>query len=412
MRAGLYIAAALLLGALLAELLLADPGYMALRFGGYLIEMSAVTFVLALLAGYFAVRFAVYLFNARGTWRSAQFERRRARSRESLAQAILELAEGRFDVAETTVMRFVTDAEQPLAHYLVAARAAESRGDTARRDEWLARALEVPSTRYAPVLITQAEFLLKHKQAPAALGALEQLATRHERSARGVMLLARIYRQSGEWEKLRTLEPQLRSTKGIDAKVADDTLAQLYIDRLKAAAATKDGAAARAVRSELPRSLAKRCDVVVAYASAMMACADSATAEKELRTLLSEQWDEAAVAAYGELDTGEPLRALDYLEGSLRTHSEDPTLLLACARQAIRAELYGKARSYLETSIAIRPRLDAYQMLAQLLEQLGERDRALKAMSEALALATGFKAKLPAIRQRRWLERRQVDRRR
>ena len=79
---------------------------------------------------------------------------------------------------------------------------------------------------------------------------------------------------------------------------------------------------------------------------------------------------------------------------------------------AARAELYGKARSYLETSIAIKPRLEAYQLLASLMEQLGERERALKALNDALAFAVGRKAKLPKIHTRRWLDRRQGDRRR
>ena len=55
MKGGLYIAVAAVLGALLANLLLADPGYVALRFAGRLIEMSAVTFLLLLIVGYFVV---------------------------------------------------------------------------------------------------------------------------------------------------------------------------------------------------------------------------------------------------------------------------------------------------------------------------------------------------------------------
>lgn len=45
------------------------------------------------------------------------------------------------------------------------------------------------------------------------------------------------------------------------------------------------------------------------------------------------------------------------------------------------------------------------------MDQLGERDRALQALNDALALAVGRKANLPKIRTRRWLDRRQGDRR-
>ncbi|MGH8185164.1 MAG: hypothetical protein ACREUC_01265, partial [Steroidobacteraceae bacterium] len=81
-------------------------------------------------------------------------------------------------------------------------------------------------------------------------------------------------------------------------------------------------------------------------------------------------------------------------------------------RLAARAELYGKARTYLETSIAIRPRLEAYQLLASLMDQLGEHERAVKALNDALAFAVGRKTNLPKVRTRRWLERRQQSDRR
>src|ERR1044072_3896464 len=65
-------------------------------------------------------------------------------------------------------------------------------------------------------------------------------------------------------------------------------------------------------------------------------------------------------------------------------HREDPALLSTCARLSIRAELDGKARSYLQTSIDIRPRLEAWHLLATLLDQLGEREQANQALSNAL----------------------------
>lgn len=412
MKAGLYIAAALLIGALLAELLLADPGYVALRFAGYLLEMSFVTFVLLMLAAYFVVRIILRVIGARRAWQASQLERRRERARRSLASGILELSEGRCESAENTVMRYVRDAEQPIAHYLVAARAAELQGATQRRDEWLARALDLPADSHAPVLIMQAELLMKHKQLQAAQTVLEQLELRHQQNARGLLLLARVYRQTGDWEKLQALEPRLRTTKGIETAVADETVAHIYLDRLKAAGSRADSEALRSAWKDMPRSLTKRADIVVAYARAAIACRESDAAEKVLRDVLNTQWDESAVNAYGELETSEPLQTLERAEGWLPEHSEDPALLLACARLSARAELYGKARSYLETSIAIRPRLEAYQLLADMMEQLGDRDRAMQALNDALALAVGRRAKLPTIRQRRWLERRQGERRR
>ncbi|HKE93303.1 MAG TPA: heme biosynthesis HemY N-terminal domain-containing protein, partial [Povalibacter sp.] len=128
MKTGLYIAAALLAGALVAHLLLADPGYVAIRFAGYLIEMSAVTFVLVLIGGYFLVRLLRKLVRARSLWREAQLERRQDRARRSLSRGLLEMSEGEWAASEETLTRSARDAESPAAHYLVAARAADLQG--------------------------------------------------------------------------------------------------------------------------------------------------------------------------------------------------------------------------------------------------------------------------------------------
>jgi HemY protein len=412
MRSGLYIAAAMIVAGLLANIVLADPGYVALRFAGHLIEMSAVTFVFVLAAAYFGVRLLLKLIYARRSWKAAQEARRHERARRSFAQGILELSEGNWETAENTLTRHAREAENPAAHYLTAARAAELQGAADRRDQWLARALEVSGDRRAPALIMQAEVLLKHKQLAAALATLEQLEATKEQNARGLLLLARVYRQMGDWQKLRALEPRLRSTRGITAAMVDETVAQVHLDRLKEAGSKRDLTELRAAWKETSKSLAKHPEIVVTYARAAMACGDHEAAEVALRESINKQWNDEAVLAYGELETSEPLKTLDRAEGWLAEHGDDPALLFACAQLATRAELYGKARSFLETSLAIRPRLEAYQLLANLLDQMGERERSMKVLNDALVFALGRKTNLPKIRARRWLERRQGDRRR
>lgn len=412
MKNGLYVAAALIGGALLAHLLLADPGYVAIRFAGHLVEMSAITFALLVIGAYFLIRWIVKLVHARRLWREAQTLRRQDRARRSLARGLLEMSEGEWLASEQTLAASAHDAESPAAHYLVAARAADLQGAAERRDELIAKALDVSAGRRAPALIMQAEMHLKHKQYQAALAALQQLASSGESNSRAMMLTARVLRQTGDWEQLQELEPRLRTTRGVTAAFADETVAQIYLDRLQAAGKSGDTKKLEQAWKALPKSLAQRAEIVVAYARAAMACNEDEAAESELRKFLNKQWDESAVLVYGELDTDEPLVTLEHAEVWLPEHSEDAALLLSCARQSIRAELYGKARSYLETSIAIKPRFEAWQLLASLLEQLGERERAIKALNDALTHAVGRKAALPKIRARRWVDRRQAERRR
>jgi HemY protein len=412
MKTGLYVSAALLVGALLAQLLLADPGYVAVSFRGWLVEFSVPVLLGLLVAAYVAVRLLTRLWTARSTLSASRHARVRERARRGLAKGLLELAEGNWGAAEQTLSRSARDSDAPAVHYLVAARAADLLGATSRRDEWITKAHEAAPEERAPAFISQAEYQLKHKQLDAARATLEQLESGGDQNPRGLVLLARVYRQVGEWEKLDALEPKLRRLKSVPQGTIEELMSQVHAERLRAAIASADAAQLEAIWRATPRPLARKPEIVVAYARGAMACGDHKTAEKALRGVIEKDWNEAAVLAFGDLESTQPLDTLEVAEGWLADHREDPSLLLACARLAIRAELYGKARSYLETSIAVRPRVEAYQLLAGLLEQLGEREQALQALKEALVLAVGRRPDLPSLRLRRIVERRRgADRR-
>lgn len=413
MKRAWYAAAALVIGALLAELLLPDPGHVAISLRGVLIDMSVPVFAVLLVAAYALLRVGIRLVQARKLLQEAQAARRRDRARRALYQGLIELSQGDWKKAEDTVTRSARDSESPLVHYLVAARAADLQGERVRCEDWLAKALDSTAGDRAPVLITQAEIFLRHKQSQAALTVLQQLETSGEHNTRALVLLARIYRQTGDWERLQQLEPRLRSARGIPEATIDEIVVQIYLDRLKAAGDSRQFAQVEAAWEAAPDSVTRRTDVAIAYARAAMACREQRQAAKALRELLNRQWDEPAVLAFGELEPDDPLDALDTAEKWLRRHPEDPALLLTCARLCMRAELYGKARSYLEASALIRPRPETLHALATLLDQLGERERAFSSMSEALVLAIGRKPNLPKVRAQRLLDRRQhTDRRR
>ncbi len=118
-------------------------------------------------------------------------------------------------------------------------------------------------------------------------------------------------------------------------------------------------------------------------------------AERELAAELKRSWRQALVRHYGLVEGPDAARQLKRAEGWLKNHGDDPELLLATARLCLRNELWGKARSYLETVIAIRPTPDAFQEYGRLLNQLGEGEAAADAYREGLSLVAG--STLPAL---------------
>jgi HemY protein len=76
---------------------------------------------------------------------------------------------------------------------------------------------------------------------------------------------------------------------------------------------------------------------------------------------------------------------LSHAEKWLKDHGQDPVLLLTLGKLAIQAELWGKARVYVESAIRHGPSPEAYARLAQLLEQMGEQAKAQAAYRDGLS---------------------------
>jgi HemY protein len=401
MKGAVVIAVALVGGGLLAHLLLTDPGYVAIRLGRSLFETTVPVFVLLLAGLYFAARALVNAVSARRRLAKLRAERRRRRARDDTQRGLLDLAAGNWKRAEELLTRAAGDADSAAANYLVAARAADLQDAIERRDEWLARAQENAPDERAAALVTLAEMQMRRAQDAAALQTLEQLEASGDLNSRGLELLARLYQKLGRSTELRALAPRLRNATELPEDSVNELLAHAQLEEIRDAGERRDAARLEAAWSELPRALRKLPKCTATYARALMSCDDHAAAEKVLRELVDSGGDAGAVRLYGDLVLADPLAPLERAETWLRRKPEDPELLATCARLSLRAELIGKARSYLEASLARRPSDENSLLLAELLDQLGERDRSQGVLREAVTRSVGRRPAIPRVRLRR-----------
>ncbi|HEX5514916.1 MAG TPA: hypothetical protein VFY81_11000, partial [Gammaproteobacteria bacterium] len=107
-------------------------------------------------------------------------------------------------------------------------------------------------------------------------------------------------------------------------------------------------------------------------------------AEQLLRSQLTKEYDPQLVQRYGALPVATPYKALAQVERWLLDRPDDPALLQAAGRLALQANLWGRARSYLEAAIARRPDAASFHLLGILLERLGEPDAARERYRQAL----------------------------
>lgn len=396
MRFGLLVVIGLLAGAFGAHFLMNDRGYVLIRFLGYTLETSVPVLLLALLVLYAAIRLLVWLWRAPRSLGEAVARWQDRRSGNRFTRGLIAYAEGQWSRGERILARGGRSSDAPLIHYLTAARAAQLQGAYERRDGWLKLAYESTPKAATAVLLTQAELQLAHEQFEEALATLRRIEERHRHHPQALALLARLHEQRGEWRELTELLPRLRVNGRLEPRQLEALTERALNARL--AMADLDEAELEHCWRSLPRPLRLATPLVRARARALRRLGLTERCEKEIRQHLQRRdWDPELVLLYGELETPDPAQQLRHVERWLEGRPEDAALLLAAGRLAIRNELWGKARSYLETSLELKPRADGYQVYGKLMAHLGEDGRAAEAFRSGLALVAGPSGELPAL---------------
>ena len=383
-----------------------QSGYMIISVGNITLETSLFLAIGALVAGVFALFLVVGILRRVGAMPSGMrhwlAQRRAGRARDRLVRGLARLAEGDYPEAERSLIHGVDNSETPVLHYLSAAWAAHRAGVDSRRDSYLALADKADPNARLAIGLLQAQLYLEDEQWETAFATLNLLQERYPRHSRVLEMLARACEVLAEWERLLDLLPRLRRHSNLDAERITDLERKAATGVLEQAGHQHSLDALARAWDRLPKHLQDDADVLVTYVDqALILEPGSEQVEKRLRLALRKRWDGRFIDRYGRLHMVDPERPFNVAEGWLREHPEDPDLLLAVGRLAVRSSLWGRARSYLEACVARQPSAEGSYLLADLLEHLGERDAARRAYRRAAELAGGFQSapELERVRQ-------------
>jgi len=312
--------------------------------------------------------------------------RRFGKSRKLLNQGLIDLAEGRFDQAEVNLIKMVEYSESPLLHYLAAARAAQLQGKHDERDSYLKAAHEARPEAEIAIGVTQAELQLAHQQLEQSLATLTHLrgiAPRHNHILR---LLARVYFELEDWQLLVELLPDIRKKKLLKESVLKTMEAKSYRGFL--AAAKNNQQVLEQAWAKIPKASQTDADLILYYIKlSNHAASKSSSVEQLIIKSLGQKWDDRLVEAYGLFNASDPNEQLKRTENWLDDYAKNEYLLLALGRICVRAKLWGKAQSYLEASIGVKPMAASCLTLAELLgDQLQQKDKASEYYQKGLEL--------------------------
>ncbi len=370
----LLILAALAVGLALAARY--NEGYVLLVLPPWRAEISLNLFILASITGFFVIYLLARVVSHTVALPRAvaEFRRQRQQGKSSLAlrDAWRLLQEGRYGHAMRAAEKAKPDSATSGMLALAGWRAAHALRDAERSAQWGQRVREHDSAGLqAARLMTEAEFALEDRRFEDARDALQQLAARQGRHIAALRLSMRAEQGLGNWREVARLVRQLEKHQALTAEQAAPIRSRAVREALRGL--REDPAGLMRYWRELDDGDRAEPSLALETARALAAAGDFREAQRVIEDVLDEHRDAALVLAYGECDqAGDVLGRIAQAEKWLDRTPRDGALLLTLGRLCRQQQLWGKARSYLEASLAIAPTRAAHVELAQLLDQLEE----------------------------------------
>jgi len=378
----LVICVAIILAAIINAAFGEDAGYVKMVWGGRVVQTSFIGLLLMLTVLYFTIRGLAHLIRSPSKLKHAVKAQNKKRAQQRLTQGMIDVSEGNFAKAEKALTKSVNRSDTPLLNYLNAARAAQAQGKSERRDQWLKKAYEKTPEAAKAILLTQAELQLESdelEQSLATLQTLEEISPGHRQSLR---LQAKLYERLADWQKLRELMPKLQKFKAYSKQELDAIAVRANAALLDKADTAETLALAW---KDLDKVSKQSPELISSYALGLLETQQTSEAEKIVTTALKKHWHDDLLDAYAQLDTVDVKKRLSQVETWLKKRGESAKLLQVAAQLSMQDELWGKARSYLESSLTLEPSAQSYSIYGDLLATTGDAHAAAEAYKKGLS---------------------------
>jgi len=386
-------------GVALAMIVREDPGYVMFSYQGTNVETSFAIFIVAAIAAifvsYLLIRLFGSLFFAPRRVRKWQDRRRDRVANTALTRGLLAQAEGKWRQSEKALLTYAKKSESAI-NYLAAAKSAQALGANERVNQYLDLAQATDPNASSAIRITQAELLIDSGQPERAAAALERIRTEDPKNGRALLLMTKLYKSTKNWPKLCELLYDLKRNRVIQHQEYNQLERLVHSELLKRACESENMVQVNNSWSIIPKYLHNDSEFVAIYARKLLEENLHDDAEPLLRMAIRHHWNEELVYLYGLLYSENPYGELTVAEKWYKQHQDNPVLLLTLGRLSSRSELWGKARSYLETSVENGGGAEAYHALAQVLEHIDEPELAAKTYRQGLEIASGKKG-LPEL---------------
>lgn len=365
-----------------------DAGYVLIAINKWTVE-TTLSIAIPALVLFFVVLHALlgllnWIIHIPASWKEWRAKRRIQKAQTKTRQGLIEFSEGHWLQAKNHLINALPDTETPLLNYLTAARAAQEMGDSKLRDDYLREAQQsMPEAKIA-VELTQAQLQLANRQWEQALATLRHLQDLAPHHPYVLKLLMHLYEEVRDWPQLIKLLPTLKRHNVVVGDAFTRLQQQAYLNSILDLIKLDQPQPLKDRIANLPKTLKNDPEIIGAYALYLLKKNAHIEAEALLRRCLNKQFNEQLIVIYGQI--GEGSARLDVVESLLKNNPESAGLYLSLGRICKSNHLWGKAKTYLEESIKLKPSAAAYAELGHLLDSLNEHSNACNAYRQGLLL--------------------------
>ncbi|MEQ1963814.1 protoheme IX biogenesis protein HemY [Xenorhabdus khoisanae] len=381
----------LIVGIILGPLMSGHQGYVLIQTDSKNITTSITAMVIMFLLLQFLLIFIGWCYRRlkrtstfTHSWIFGGYKRSRARSQTK--QALLKLAEGDFKQVERLMTRNVDHAEHPVVNYLLAAEAAQQRGDYFRTNQYIERAAEVADKDQLPVDITRVRIQLAQGEIHAARNGVDKLLNYAPRHPEVLRLAEQAYSLSGAYQSLVDILPSIMK---IDLHSEEEILKlrqQAYVGLMNQIMAEKGSSGLKVWWKEQSRRIRNDIVLQVAMSEHLIECNDHDTAQQIILNGLKQQYDERLLLLIPHLKTSDPEAIQKTLTQQLKQHGATPLLNSTIGQVALRNGEWANAETAFKSALAQRPDAHDYAWLADALDRLQKREEAAQTRSKGFML--------------------------
>lgn len=380
----------LIAGIVVGPMIAGHQGYVLIQTDNWNVETSVTGLVIILIISLLIILGVEWLlrrlFRTGARTRGWFTGRKRRRAQRHTQTALMKLAEGDHRQVEKLLSKDADHAEVPVANYLLAAEAAQQRGDEIRANQHLERAAELSDNDVIPVEITRTRILLARNEDHAARHSIDRLLEVAPRHPEVLRLAEQAYVRTGAWGSLIDILPAMEKSQVGDEQHRADLQQQAWLGLMNQAMADQGSEGLKRWWSNLSRKTRQQTALQVAMADHLIECDDHQTAQEIVLDGLKRHYDDRLVLLMPRIKSSNPEALEKALRQQIKQHGATPLLHSTLGQMLMRHGEWQQAAEAFQQALAQRPDAFDYAWLADAYDRMHRPEEAAKMRREGLLL--------------------------